>query len=250
MKILESKFVSGFVSGVAGVFIIYSALVMTPEQLWRWLFHPDASEKKVERALSQPTEVILSLEKQLSILQSQQLEQYKETRIREERLQQDISKLEVEVGKAHQAKENALEELAREKSEVTRLNNQIVVLRNASGLVATAAVNMKLAGVHVFISYHDEMERVAFQLRNFLENLGVSVQLGPKSKDSGAHFVLLGPLRGKNTLYYKAVESLDTALNLLDLLAEHDFETLEKRSSLQFYSNWPEDVLFVISLWK
>ena len=74
MVILNKKFVSGVASGVAGLFAVFSVLLMNPEQMWRWLFHPDSVDQKVERALSRPSEKILSLERKLLSLQDQIVE--------------------------------------------------------------------------------------------------------------------------------------------------------------------------------
>ncbi|MGR3319420.1 MAG: hypothetical protein ACUZ8O_13205, partial [Candidatus Anammoxibacter sp.] len=71
MTLFDKKFASGFIAGIVALFSIMSVFLMNPEQMWRWLLHNNSVDEKVERALSKPSEQMLSLERKVSSLHDQ-----------------------------------------------------------------------------------------------------------------------------------------------------------------------------------
>ena len=48
--------VSGFIAGIGVLFGLATALLMPPEEMWRWILNSQSNEAKVEKALSNPSE--------------------------------------------------------------------------------------------------------------------------------------------------------------------------------------------------
>jgi len=55
--------VSGFIAGIGVLFGLATVLLMPPEEMWRWILNSQSNEAKVEKALSNPSELQANLEK-------------------------------------------------------------------------------------------------------------------------------------------------------------------------------------------
>ena len=67
-------FIRGLIGGITIAFAIASAFLMEPENMLRWVIHPESTAVKVERAFKDPEKLVADLKKQLQNLNQELLE--------------------------------------------------------------------------------------------------------------------------------------------------------------------------------
>lgn len=115
---LDNKSIAGFFAGAACIFGVVSVLIMNPEQMWRWVLNKEKVEIKVERALSDPPQIISNYEKKISALQEKFLSQEGDSKKIELALRDDIK------GKARKI-ENLEREIGNQVTQKKELQTQL-----------------------------------------------------------------------------------------------------------------------------
>jgi hypothetical protein len=231
MKVLNKIFVSGLASGIVGLFAVFSVLLMNPHNMWRWLFHPDSSAQKVERALSKSSELISS---QDSAIQENGNSQEKESILIQEnkRLKNDLE--------TTQAQKDDLQ-LKVDESEtvIAKLKAQLFIAsggKSNSGRTENSVTpSSGLQGKAIILEYSNEKATIADQLKTKLEGFGLTVQLTEKSYDYSSFY--------RNKVHYKSEESLGLVLTMLEFLSEYGYEEVEKSNNIG------GDAEFAIGIW-
>jgi len=223
MKVLNKIFVSGLAAGIVGLFAVFSVLLMNPHHMWRWLFHPDSSAQKVERALSKPSDI-----------QADRNSPEKETIFIEEinRLKNDLETTQAQKNDVQLKLEESETVIARLKAQLSSASGSN---SNSGGTENSVSASSSLQGKTISLDYSTEKATIADQLKTKLESLGLTVQLTEKNYDYSSFY--------RNKIHYKSDESLELALKMLEILSEHGYEEVEKSDKID------GEAEFAIGIW-
>jgi hypothetical protein len=231
MKLLNKTFSSGLASGIVVLFTLFSVFLMNPQQMWRWLFHPDSSDQKMERALLEPSESIVSQE---SDIHANGNNQEKETMLiqENERLKNDLETAQTQMKEVQLKLDESETVIAKLKAQLSSASAS----NSDSGRSERSVTSFSgLQGKTIILDCSDGKATNVAQLKTKLEGLGLTVQLTEKNYDYSSFY--------RNKVHYKTDENSGLAHTLLEFLSEYGFEEVEKSNKID------GEAEFAIGIW-
>jgi len=204
---------------------------MNPEQMWRWLIHQNSVEKKVERALTEPSESIQKLQSKTLVLQEELIQAKLKSESREKPILEENKRLNAFAIKLEKEKDLLNGEIVKLSSEVRNLkkttdaysDEKANLLKKMSSLEAklSAAFSRgavttdpngvpKMKGKTVFIYFKDALAEKTYRLKTLLETFGARTSLRAGNQYGSK----------SNVLYYGDTQDMGLALHLRDVIGK------------------------------
>jgi hypothetical protein len=166
--------VTGFIAGIGVLFGLATVLLMPPEEMWRWILNSQSNGAKVEKALSNPSEQLATLEK---INQQLRNDLVNEKTLNIEKYQALVDD-NLQLKKSASDLQDKLENIENINAQLNK-KNEVLKLRN--DLVNEDALNIEK--YQVLVDDNLRLKENSSDLQDKLENIeNINAQLNKKNE--------------------------------------------------------------------